>query len=236
MAGEPAATITYVFHLANGREERIALTFEPDTFLLRVPLANPPEDWTRLGFMTCRHCPLQAEAQPLCPFAGGLAAFIHRFDDFYSYEKAVVEVVTGERTVITNRSLQDAMASIVGLVGATSGCPHLAFFRPMARFHLPFASEQETLVRAFSLHLLREYLQSGGGGKVAIDVDGLEAKYRAVAVVNQGMAERIRGAFVKDAVVNAIIILDTFAQAVPFVVHQALKELRPLFEIKEPGP
>ncbi len=105
----------------------------------------------------------------------------------------------------------------------------------MARFHLPFASEQETLVRAFSLHLLAEYLRRGGEGSVAVDVGGLEAKYRAVAQVNQGMAERIRAAFAKDAVVNAIIILDTFAQAVPFVVGKALEELRPLFEVR-PAP
>jgi hypothetical protein len=124
------------------------------------------------------------------------------------------------------------MASIMGLIGATSGCPHLNFFRPMARFHLPFASEQETLIRAFSLHLLREYLRAGGEGAIAVGVDGLESLYRAVALVNQGMAERVRAAFRRDAAINAIVILDTFARAVPFVVHEALQELRPLFDLK----
>lgn len=228
-------TITYVFHLAHGRTERITLTFDPDTFLLRTDSAAPPERWTDLDFKQCSHCPLTATASPQCPFAHAMAGFVHRFDEFYSYEKAVVEVVGSQRTVVADRPLQDAMASILGLIGATSGCPHLDFFRPMARFHLPFASEQETLVRAFSLHLLAEYLRRGGEGSVAVDVGGLEAKYRAVAQVNQGMAERIRAAFAKDAVVNAIIILDTFAQAVPFVVGKALEELRPLFEVR-PAP
>lgn len=230
-----AEYVTYVFHLGNGRVERIKLSFDPDTFLLQNDVSVLPEHWTRLDFQTCPHCPLTGATHPLCPFARALGGFIQRFDDFYSYEKAVVEVVTSQRTVVAERPLQDAMASILGLVGATSGCPHLAFFRPMARFHLPFASEQETLTRVFSLHLLGEFVRLGGEGAVAVSVDDLEAKYRAVAQVNQGMAERIRAAFAKDAVVNAIIILDTFAQAVPFVVHEALKELRPLFGVESVG-
>lgn len=227
--------ITYIFHLANGQVERIKLVFAPDTFLLRIDQDTPPEEWARLGFNVCSHCPLPSHDHALCPFAHALQGFIHRFDEFYSYEKAVVEVITGQRTVVADQPMQGAMASILGLIGATSGCPHLAFFRPMARFHLPFASEQETLVRVFSMHLLAEYLQQGGEGAESLNVSGLEASYRAVADVNRGMADRIRAAFTKDAVINAIIILDTFAQAVPYVVHEALKELRPLFEVR-PAP
>ena len=232
---QAAEEVTYVFHLANGRVERITMAFDPDTYLYRTDESAPVEQWTALGFHQCPHCPLSPENHPHCPFARALGEFVHRFDQFYSYDRSVVEVITGQRTVVAERPLQGAMASILGLIGATSGCPHLAFFRPMARFHLPFASEQETLVRAFSLHLLAEYLQLGGEGSAAIAVDGLEAKYRAVAAVNLAMADRVRAAFAKDAVVNAIIILDTFAQAVPFVVHEALKELRPLFVLK-PAP
>lgn len=232
--------IVYTFHLADGRVERIALAFDADTFLLRTEGTEAAEDWTALGFNTCADCPLPADRHPLCPFANALAGFVHRFDAFYSYERAVVEVATAQRTVVAERPLQDAMASLIGLIGATSGCPRLAFFRPMARFHLPFASEQETLVRAFSLHLLAEYLAKGGAGAETVSLDDLEENYRAVAAVNQGMARRVRAAFPKDAVVNAIIILDTFAQAVPFVVHQALEELRPLFKLGTggitPGP
>ena len=235
MSAAATDQITYVFHLANGQAERITLAFDPDTYLYRTDESRPAQAWTALGFKTCPHCPLDPATEAHCPFARALGEFVHRFDQFYSYERSVVEVVTAQRTVVAERPLQDAMASILGLIGATSGCPHLAFFRPMARFNLPFASEQETLVRAFSLHLLAEYMRLGGEGEVAVTVDGLEARYRAVAAVNLAMAERVRAAFAKDAVVNAIIILDTFAQAIPFVVHQALKELRPLFAVT-PGP
>ena len=231
MMSAPQTGVTYVFHLADGREERVGLTFSAESHLLEIDRDEEPEDWTRLGFQICSHCPLDVAVHPRCPFAAGLQGVVRRFEAFYSYEMTVVEVVTDQRTVVANRSLQEAIASIVGLIGATSGCPHLAFFRPMARFHLPFATEQETLVRAFSMHLLAEYLRQGGEGSATLSFDGLEASYHAVAEVNQGMAERIRGAFTKDAAVNAIIILDTFVQAVPFVVHEAMRELRPLFVI-----
>ena len=225
--------IAYTFHLAGGRCERIGLKFDPATFLL---LSEPAaaEPWIALDVNKCPNCPLSAATQPECPFAKALAGFIHGFDEFYSYEKAVVEVVTGQRTIISNHPLQDGMASIIGLIGATSGCPHLAFFRPMARFHLPFASEEETLFRMFSIFLLGEYLQAGGRGDAMIGVAGLQARYEAVAIVNRSMAERIRSAFAKDAVVNAIIILDTFAQAAPYVIRDKLAELRHIFPIPAP--
>lgn len=229
---EALNVITYVFHLHTGQTESIVLAFDPATFLLQTDASKPAESWTELGFKACDNCPLSPVDHPQCPFATALAGFIRRFEDFYSYETAAIEVVLAQRTIAATLPLQDAMASIIGLIGATSGCPHLAFFRPMARFHLPFASEQETLIRAFSFHLLGEYLRTGGRATETVSVEGLEAKYRAVAVVNLGMAERIRAAFAKDAVVNAIVILDTFAQAVPFVVAKAMKELRPVFDLK----
>lgn len=231
MASDPLETVTYVFHLGGQRRERISLEFDPPTFLLHPQSPGIAEPWVSLDFQKCPDCPLTGDTHPTCPFAAGLAGFVHRFDDFYSYEMAVVEVVTPQRTIVANRPLQDAMASIIGLIGATSGCPHLAFFRPMARFHLPFASEQETLVRAFSFHLLREYVRLGGAGTEAISLDRLADKYQTVARINHAMAARLREAFTKDAAVNAIVILDTFAQAVPFVLGKAMKELRQIFDV-----
>lgn len=233
MEGPSPCEIAYTFHLAGGRRERIGLKFDPTTFLL-LPEPAATEPWIALDVNKCPNCPLSAAIQPECPFAKALAGFIHGFDEFYSYEKAVVEVVTGQRTIISNHPLQDGMASIIGLIGATSGCPHLAFFRPMARFHLPFASEEETLFRMFSTFLLGEYLQAGGRGDAMIGVAGLQARYEAVAIVNRSMAERIRSAFSKDVVVNAIIILDTFAQAAPYVIRDKLEELRHIFA--KPAP
>ncbi len=49
---------------------------------------------------------------------------------------------------------QQAMSSVLGLIMATAGCPWTDRLRPMARFHLPFASDAETLYRSISMFLL----------------------------------------------------------------------------------
>lgn len=226
MASADHSRITYRFHLPQGIKE-IALDFDSDSFELRLDPAKRPQQWTRLDFHQCPHCPLTPDSTPLCPFAQALSRFVATFDEFFSYEKAVIEIVTDTRTVVGNKPLQHGMASLVGLIGATSGCPHLAFFRPMARFHLPFARDDETLFRVFSMHLLREYL--AGRPLVAEVFDELSNLNRAATQVNRAMADRVRAAFHKDVVVNAIIVLDSFAQAVPYVIEDKLDELRMMF-------
>ena len=50
------------------------------------------------------------------------------------------------------------MSSVLGLIMATAGCPWTDRFRPMARFHLPFASEAETVYRSVCMFLLAREL------------------------------------------------------------------------------
>lgn len=210
---------TYHFRFEDGRTERVHLSFP-------IPMRlgeHSEREWTALSFMRCGHCPLPDGGH--CPFATGLAPFVDRFDDVFSYERVEVAVVTGRRTITAQVALQHGLASVIGLVGATSGCPHLTFFRPMAHFHLPFASEEETLVRAFAMHLLGEWV----GGK-PLGLDDLMENYKAAARANHDMADRLRAVLKKDAVVNALITLDTFAQAVPYVIDEKLAELAYIFE------
>jgi len=221
-------TILYRFHLPEGPQD-ITLSFEAADFSLVSHGSNSPPDWTRLEHHQCDHCPLQVADHPHCPFALAMAGYIEAFDRFYSYEEAVVEVVTKNRTVVGKMQLQRGMASMVGLIGATSGCPHLGFFRAMARFHLPFARDDETLYRLFSMYLLMRHIEGKdipAGEEAFTHLAELSA---AATKVNRCMAERIRSAFDKDVVVNAIIVLDSFAQAVPFIIDEKLEELRAMF-------
>lgn len=213
-------TITYGFHFDDGHHEQVTLRFDDHM----VVQDRAETAWTGLDHHRCDHCPLPATGQ--CPFATAMASFIAPFDAHYSYDEVDIEVTTDRRIIRARRALQHGLASLLGLVGAASGCPHLAFFRPMARFHLPFASEEETLFRAFSTHLLGRYLDQGSADN---DFQGLDRFYHAAALVNRTMADRVRGAFGKDAVVNALVVLDTFAQAVPYVIEERLDELRHIF-------
>lgn len=210
---------SYGFTFEDGRQAVLDLSFDDDMRLLQSERA----EWTRLDFHRCPHCPLAAETSH-CPFATGLAPFLAPFDGVDSFAKVRVTVRSALRVVGAERSVQHGLASLIGLIGATSGCPRLAFFRPMARFHLPFASEQETLVRAFSMHLLEDLM----AGR-ELSLDDLAADYDAAATVNRTMADRIRATFKRDAVVNALISLDTYAQAVPFVMEEKLAELAFIF-------
>lgn len=223
MAVAGAKQITYRFHLARGIEE-ISLSFDADTFRLLDDATGPLTEWAKLEFHQCPHCPLQPEQSPYCPFARALSRFVHRFDELYSYETAVTEVVSDVRTVVASKPLQQGMASLIGLIGATSGCPHLDAFRPMARFHLPFARDDETLYRVFSMYLLQHYLEGGAATRESDVLEGLRGISSAAAMVNRTMAERVRAAFQKDVLVNAIIILDSFAQAVPIVIEERLED------------
>jgi hypothetical protein len=220
------ATIVYRFHLPDGVEE-VALRFDDATFTLQEAADKPAAEWARLDYHQCPNCPLTPRETPYCPFARGLSGFVERFEIFRSFDEATTEVVTESRTVTAHKPLQDGMASLVGLIGATSGCPHLAFFRPMARFHLPFARDDETLFRVFSMYLLGRYLRDGALDTATLD--DLRKQTHAATLVNRGMAERVRAAFERDVLVNAVIILDMFARAVPFAIEEGLRDLRAMF-------
>lgn len=212
-------TTTYRFRFADGRCETVALSFGDD--MIVEQRAQPA--WAALSVNRCPNCPLPPEGW--CPFAAALAPLVDRFDNVYSYERVQVEVQTELRTISAERALQHGLASLIGLIGATSGCPQLTFFRPMARFHLPFASEEETLIRAFSFHLLGRSI----AGEDGYDFAELADHYREAALVNRTMADRLRDILSHDAIVNALVVLDTFAQAVPFVIEEHLEEFKPLF-------
>ena len=220
--------IVYRFHLPAGVEE-IRLAFDPDSFLLlTLPDAPPPAPiplWAELDFHKCAHCPLSAADSPACPFAFALSGYVDTFGHMVSHEEVDIDVITPSRHITARRPLQSGIASMIGLIGATSGCPHLAFYRPMARFHLPFAEEEETLYRVLSLFLMRGLLTDE-----SCDMARLNAVMADVSTVNEGMAERIRGGFDEDAMVNAIVMLDCFAMNVPLAIEARFDGIKKLFK------
>ena len=117
----------------------------------------------------------------------------------------------------------------MGIVIATSGCPHTVFLKPMARFHLPFATEEETLYRATSMYLLAQYFLQREGKKGDFELQGLREIYDNIQLVNTAIAKRLRAACKTDASVNAIICLDMYAKAIPYVIEESLEEIRYLF-------
>jgi hypothetical protein len=146
-----------------------------------------------------------------------------------SYDKVRVTVESEERAVIATLSAQQALASLMGLIMASSGCPRTAVFRPMARFHLPFSNESETAYRVAAMYLVAQHFRDRDGGEPDIALKNLESVYRGVHAVNRGMAQRLRAASRQDAIVNAVVLLDVYSSLVPAAIHDILDEIKPAF-------
>lgn len=203
---------------------------------LELPLALHAEgvvrstaDWTRLGFQQCPHCPLKAEAVEHCPFATALAPPVQLLARHASFEEVDVQVLWRGRDLRTRTSLQRVLGSILGVLGATSGCPHTQLLKAMAWFHLPFSSGEETLYRALGTYLTGQYLRARRGLSADWELQGLRELYRNLRRVNLGMANRLRSAASEDSSVNGLILLDLLAAETLDSLDQADELLQQFF-------
>ena len=221
--------IRYGFQMPDQSRENFKFELSANNLELKgsIPRCLPP--WTKLEFHQCTNCSLVPAEHSHCPLAANIYNIVQRFDGLNSYDEITVEVVTRQRWIAQRTTAQMGISSMMGLVIAASGCPHTAFFKPMAWFHLPLASEEETLFRATSLYLLAQYYLKKDGRSADFEFEGLARIYRNMQTVNCAIARRLREATANDSSVNAIVILDSFAQIVPFAIEESLEELRYLF-------
>jgi len=166
-----------------------------------------------------------------CPLAVNLVNIIYELDTLYSYHQIHVKVIMENRTISQETTVQKALGSLMGLVIATSGCPHTRFFKPMARFHLPLADAEETISRVTSMYLLGQYFMQEEGHTVDFHFKGLMQIYENMHIVNKETAKRLRVAGKTDSAVNAIILLDIFTYVLPMSIDSQLQEIRHLFDI-----
>jgi len=206
--------ITYTMDL--GGEEGVLsypLTLDSKTLNLiqKAPHDTPPE-WTRLECGQCSNCPLKPTEVSHCPIAVNLSGLAEFFKGELSTRRVKAEVKTEERTYSKETDLQDVLFSIFGAIMATSGCPVMDFLKPMARFHLPFATIEEHLTRSTSFYLLKQYFKHKRGENPDLDLKKLNEHYQEVRTVNSDFFKRIAQVAVKDADKNAMVILDAISQ------------------------
>ena len=192
-------------------------------------------DWAKLEYEKCRNCPLNSYQHTYCPIAANLVDIIEKFSEFKSFEKVLTRVETPHRTYEKVAQLQVGLGSIIGIIMVTSGCPVMSVLRPMVRFHLPFATIEETMFRSASCYLLGQYFQNKKQNKPDWSLEGLAEAYEQIQIVNHGMTDRLRSITKEDANINAIVVLDVFAKALPSSIFVELSELEYLFkDIYEP--
>lgn len=222
-------TITYKFILADNSEELFELVFDTRTIELITEKQAPPPAWTELLHHQCPGCPLKPDTHLYCPVARNLAMAVSRLDRLMSFDLVSVHVISTERHVYHQTTAQEGISSLMGLLIAGSSCPVTHFFKPMARYHLPFANKDETLWRAAATFLLAGYFAEGGLKKFDINLNGLIQIYYDVALLNDHMVERVRSATSKDSAVNALVHLDVFAKFLTPPLKDSLNQIKPIF-------
>ncbi|MDH3328668.1 MAG: hypothetical protein OEM01_05490 [Desulfobulbaceae bacterium] len=222
--------IRYCFDLKRERLEIFDIEIDAQTLeLLNRPRHELPE-WTRLEVHQCSHCPFTPDTHSHCPVAVCLSQVIGRFANVVSHNEIHLEVITDERTVSQETTAQKGISSLIGLLIVASGCPHAAYFKPMARFHLPLASEDETFYRATGMYLLAQYFLRREGKDHELGLEGLKEIYRNLHLLNTMIAGRIRIATDTDSSVNAVILLDMISSLVPLIMDEQLDKIRHLFD------
>ena len=221
---------TYIYHFLfrDGSRKLFHITLDSTAHYRNTGQGVCPE-WTRLAHNRCPDCRLRDEAASHCPVAVNIADLVAAFHDIVSYDNCTVSCVSADRTVSKETHAQDGLRSIMGIIMATSGCPSLDILRPMAWFHLPFASVDESLFRSASTYLLSQYFQARLGNTPDFSLDRIREHYRYVEQVNHSILERIRQAAELDADRNAIVILNSLSQILSMEVDSGLEGLRPLF-------
>ena len=221
--------IEYQFISQEGGEAKFPLEFDAERML---PINQPSERlpaWTDLGVEKCVHCPLSLDEHKSCPAAVSLVNVIAWCAYMSSFTEIELKVITEERTTISKTTAQRGLMSLLGLLLASSGCPETAFLRPMARFHLPMATEIETSYRVVSMYLLAQFFVGKSGKQPDHLLTELRTHYQSLRKVNQGLGARLRQAAPNDSSANAVILLDCFASAMPYLIEDDLEDLSEIF-------
>lgn len=220
----------YVFQFEDGRTTEYPIALDPETLsLIPNEFSRSLYDWTRLEHQQCNNCPLTPESHPRCPIAVNIMELVETFKEVFSYHDCLVVCKTAERTYLKKTSVMEGLSAIFGVIMATSDCPRMEFLKPMARFHLPFSTIEETTVRTASMFLLAQYFKYKDDGNMKFDFKVLEEHYTRVQQVNEGILSRIKSIGSEDADKNAIITLHSLSQFLSMEMDYSLGSLEYIF-------
>jgi hypothetical protein len=175
-------------------------------------LAVAAPAWTRLEHQQCSNCPLSRNDYSHCPAAVDLHKVIEDFQGLPAFTRAMVWVRTPEREYHKLVSLEEGLRSLLGVIMATSACPALSRLKPMAQQHLPFASNQEFILRAVSLYLARQYFNFREG---------------QLQLVNQAFWQRIHTTCKADSNLKAFLTFFSMASSMTVSLETQLQKIRP---------
>jgi hypothetical protein len=221
--------IIYAYRFEDGSTIKFDIRLDTATLAFIPEMRQELPDWTLLAYHQCAICPLDVGAQPCCPVAANFSGIAANFKKFTSHDRVTVACIVEERTYSKTTTIQMGLSPLLGIIMTTSGCPIMEQLKPMVRFHLPFASLDETIFRMVSMHLVAQYLRHQEGKTAEWGLDGLKNIYAQVEQVNNDFAERLCGAAQNDVNINALVNLDAFAKMVPLAADKLLHKIMPYF-------
>ncbi len=221
--------IRYDFKFSDGSTRKFDTLLDKDTLsLISQPGLDLPE-WVGLEYKQCANCTLDRTLHPNCPVAVNLSGLAQEFNDITADDKVQVTVTVKERIYAKVTTMREGLSPLLGIIMTTSGCPTMEPLKPMVRFHLPFASLEETVFRMTSLFLVAQLIRDQAGKKPEWRLDGLYEIYEEVKKVNKDFSQRMIAAARRDANVDALVNLNVFAVMFPLVADKMLKEITPYF-------
>lgn len=221
--------IVYAYRFEDGTTLKFDLLLNHETLALTLEKPAVLPEWTLLTRNQCAICPLDKRLIAYCPVAAHFSGVVEKFKKFVSHDKVGVACIVEERTYSKNTTVQMGLSPLLGIIMTTSGCPIMEQLKPMVRFHLPFASLEETIFRMVSMHLVGQYLRKQLGKPAEWSLDGLTRIYAKVGQVNNDFADRLLSAAQNDVNVNALVNLDAFAKMVPLAAESMLRKITPYF-------
>jgi len=223
--------IEYNFKFLESKRKDLTFTvlLDKETIIAVPPEQSKSQKWTKLDFCKCNICPLGSEVNENCPIAFNLSGLAAAFSDVSSIEKVDITVSTPDRKYIKTDTVQQGLRSIYGIYMAASGCPHMEILRPMVRFHLPFASMEDSVFRHVSSYLMGEYFNYIEGKKSDFHLLDLAEKTTKVNTVNHGICNRLDTVVENDANKNALTILNITGVIVNMELEARLNSIRHIF-------
>lgn len=220
-------TIQYTFTFDDGLELKFAVDIDRK-FDTKQDFSKAPE-WTRLANNKCSNCPLSKDQYSHCPAALDLDRVARDFQKIPATTKANIRVVTPEREYQKRATLEEGVRALMGLIMATSACPIFGELKPNARNHLPFASNNEFILRSASMYLMRQYFIYKDGGTPDWEMKGLIKVNEKLQLVNHAFWQRIVGAFQNDSNSKALLSFFTLSSSVSASLEAQLTKIKPVF-------
>lgn len=223
--------IQYFFVFDDGKELSYDINLDR-VFHPKLDCRNAPA-WTRLDNNKCQNCPLSKEEYSHCPAAVDLDRIVRDVQRVSASTKLNVRVVAPDREYLKRVSMEEAMRALMGLVMATSACPVFRTLKPNARHHLPFARQEEYILRSASLYLMRQYFVWREGGTPDWELKGLVKTNEQLQLVNHAFWQRIMTEFQSDANSKALLSFFTLSSSMSSTLQSQLTKMKNVFFVDE---